>query len=152
MKRINGKKGMSLFYVITMMAVVMALSSIMLSVSLYNNSLAKLTEYKFESRISLDQIGEDFLGGRITSENFKEYDTTYEIIWFLKTVETVVETGIIVKKNNKVLFTVKKINDNITSWIYGEDKIDDNNYTNYCLHTCGYYRTLRWKFFKCINL
>lgn len=112
MNRINGKKGMSLFYVITMMAVVMALSSIMLSVTLYNNSLAKLTEYKFEKRISLDQIGEEFLSGEITSEN----DTTYEIIWFEN------EETLIVKQNNKVLLTVKKINDNdITSWIYGEE-------------------------------
>ena len=124
MNRINGKKGMSLFYVITMMAVVMALSSIMLSVTLYNNSLAKLTEYKFEKRISLDQIGEEFLSGEITSEN----DTTYEIIWFEneepveETGIIVKQTGIIVKQNNKILLTVKKINDNdITSWIYGEE-------------------------------
>lgn len=121
MNRINGKKGMSLFYVITMMAVVMALSSIMLSVTLYNNSLAKLTEYKFEKRISLDQIGEEFLSGEITSENYTNYDTTYEIFWFLETVETVEETGIIVKQNNKVLLTVKKIDNNIKSWIYGEE-------------------------------
>lgn len=121
MNRINGKKGMSLFYVITMMAVVMALSSIMLSVTLYNNSLAKLTEYKFEKRISLDQIGEDFLKGQIIKATIPNYDTTYEIFWFLETVETVEETGIIVKQNNKVLLTVKKINDNITSWIYGEE-------------------------------
>jgi hypothetical protein len=116
MNRINGKKGMSLFYVITMMAVVMALSSIMLSVTLYNNSLAKLTEYKFEKRISLDQIGEEFLSGEITSENYTNYDTTYVIIWFENE-----ETGIIVKQNNKVLLTVKKNDNNITSWIYGEE-------------------------------
>lgn len=115
MNRINGKKGMSLFYVITMMAVVMALSSIMLSVTLYNNSLAKLTEYKFEKRISLDQIGEEFLSGEITSENYTNYDTTYDIKVDYE------ETGIIVKQNNKILLTVKKINDNITSWIYGEE-------------------------------
>lgn len=127
MNRINGKKGMSLFYVITMMAVVMALSSIMLSVTLYNNSLAKLTEYKFEKRISLDQIGEDFLKGQIIEAKIPDYETTYEIIWFEneETVEEtgiiVKQTGIIVKQNNKVLLTVKKINDNITSWIYGEE-------------------------------
>jgi hypothetical protein len=110
MKLFKNKKGMSLFYVIIMMAVVTALSSAMIAAAVYNNTLARLTESKFERRIELDQIGEDFLGGRI---NFEEYDTIYEI-------ETV-ETGIIVKKNNKVLFTVKKINDNITSWIYGEE-------------------------------
>jgi len=120
MNRINGKKGMSLFYVITMMAVVMALSSIMLSVTLYNNSLAKLTEYKFEKRISLDQIGEEFLSGEITSENYTNYDPTYKIIWFENEETGII--GIIVKQNNKVLLTVKKINDNITSWIYGEEK------------------------------
>ena len=120
MNRINGKKGMSLFYVITMMAVVMALSSIMLSVTLYNNSLAKLTEYKFEKRISLDQIGEEFLSGEITSENYTNYDPTYKIIWFENEETEII--GIIVKQNNKVLLTVKKINDNITSWIYGEEK------------------------------
>ncbi|HHX79359.1 MAG TPA: hypothetical protein GX695_06420 [Acholeplasmataceae bacterium] len=120
MNRINGKKGMSLFYVITMMAVVMALSSIMLSVTLYNNSLAKLTEYKFEKRISLDQIGEDFLKGQIIEAKIPDYETTYDIFWF-QNEETVEETGIIVKQNNKVLLTVKKIDNNITSWIYGEE-------------------------------
>lgn len=114
MKLFKNKKGMSLFYVIIMMAVVTALSSAMIAAAVYNNTLARLTESKFERRIELDQIGEDFLGGRI---NFEEYDTIYEI----ETVETGIITGIIVKKNNKVLFTVKKINDNITSWIYGEE-------------------------------
>ena len=124
MKLFKNKKGMSLFYVIIMMAVVTALSSAMIAAAMYNNTLARLTESKFERRIELDQIGEDFLGvlgGRITSEKFKEYDTIYEI----ETIETVEEIGIIVKKEDKKLLTVnvKMISGttNITSWIYGEE-------------------------------
>lgn len=124
MKLFKNKKGMSLFYVIIMMAVVTALSSAMIAAAVYNNTLARLTESKFERRIELDQIGEDFLGvlgGRITSEKFKEYDTIYEI----ETIETVEEIGIIVKKEDKKLLTVnvKMISGttNITSWIYGEE-------------------------------
>ncbi|MFA7038829.1 MAG: hypothetical protein WC200_05785, partial [Bacilli bacterium] len=117
------KKGMSLFYVIIMMAVVTALSSAMIAAAVYNNTLARLTESKFERRIELDQIGEDFLGGIITSENFEEYDTIYEIIWHFETIETVEEIGIIVKKEDKNLLIVKMISGttNITSWIYGEE-------------------------------
>lgn len=124
MKLFKNKKGMSLFYVIIMMAVVTALSSAMIAAAVYNNTLARLTESKFERRIELDQIGEDFLGvlgGRITSEKFKEYDTIYEI----ETIETAEEIGIIVKKEDKKLLTVnvKMISGttNITSWIYGEE-------------------------------
>ena len=123
MKLFKNKKGMSLFYVIIMMAVVTALSSAMIAAAVYNNTLARLTESKFERRIELDQIGEDFLGGRITSENFEEYDTIYEIIWRFETIETVEEIGIIVKKEDKNLLIVKMISGttNITSWIYGEE-------------------------------
>ena len=123
MKLFKNKKGMSLFYVIIMMAVVTALSSAMIAAAVYNNTLARLTESKFERRIELDQIGEDFLGGIITSENFKEYDTIYEIIWHFETIETVEEIGIIVKKEDKNLLIVKMISGttNITSWIYGEE-------------------------------
>lgn len=125
MKLFKNKKGMSLFYVIIMMAVVTALSSAMIAAAVYNNTLARLTESKFERRIELDQIGEDFLGGRITSENFEEYDTIYEIIWHSETIETVEEKeiGIIVKKEDKNLLIVKMISGttNITSWIYGEE-------------------------------
>lgn len=120
MKLFKNKRGMSLFYVIIMMAVVMALSSMMLSAALYNNTLVKLTEYKFETRRGLDLIGEDFINGDIIKTNISEYDTIYEILWFS---ETVTETGIIVKENNVVLLTVKKIDKNITSWVYGEEKI-----------------------------
>ena len=60
MKLFKNKKGMSLFYVIIMMAVVTALSSAMIAAAVYNNTLARLTESKFERRIELDQIGEDF--------------------------------------------------------------------------------------------
>ncbi|MDD2259047.1 MAG: hypothetical protein PHQ79_04530 [Bacilli bacterium] len=123
MKLFKNKKGMSLFYVIIMMAVVTALSSAMIAAAVYNNTLARLTESKFERRIELDQIGEDFLGGIITSENFEEYDTIYEIIWHFETIETVEEIGIIVKKEDKNLLIVKMISGttNITSWIYGEE-------------------------------
>lgn len=118
MKLFKNKKGMSLFYVIIMMAVVTALSSAMIAAAVYNNTLARLTESKFERRIELDQIGEDFLRGRI---NFEEYDTIYEI----ETIETGEEIGIIVKKEDKKLLTVnvKMISGttNITSWIYGEE-------------------------------
>lgn len=115
MKLFKNKKGMSLFYVIIMMAVVTALSSAMIAAAVYNNTLARLTESKFERRIELDQIGEDFLR-RI---NFEEYDTIYEI----ETIETVEEIGIIVKKEDKNLLIVKMISGttNITSWIYGEE-------------------------------
>ena len=90
---------------------------------MYNNTLARLTESKFERRIELDQIGEDFLGGIITSENFEDYDTIYEIIWHFEIVETVEEIGIIVKKEDKNLLIVKMISGttNITSWKYGEE-------------------------------
>ena len=110
-----------MFYVIIMMAVVTALSSAMIAAAVYNNTLARLTESKFERRIELDQIGEDFLRGRITSENFKEYDTIYEIE-IIETVEEE-EIGIIVKKEDKNLLIVKMIRGttNITSWIYGEE-------------------------------
>jgi len=119
MKLFKNKKGMSLFYVIIMMAVVTALSSAMIAAAVYNNTLARLTESKFERRIELDQIGEDFLRGIITSDNFEEYDTIYEI----ETIETVEEIGIIVKKEDKNLLIVKMISGttNITSWIYGEE-------------------------------
>ena len=123
MKLFKNKKGMSLFYVIIMMAVVTALSSAMIAAAVYNNTLARLTESKFERRIELDQIGEDFLGGRITSENFEDYDTIYKIKWHSETIETVEEIGIIVKKEDKNLLIVKMISGttNITSWIYGEE-------------------------------
>lgn len=127
MKLFKNKKGMSLFYVIIMMAVVTALSSAMIAAAVYNNTLARLTESKFERRIELDQIGEDFLGGIITSENFEDYDTIYKIKWHSETIETVEETveeiGIIVKKEDKNLLIVKMISGttNITSWIYGEE-------------------------------
>lgn len=117
MKLFKNKKGMSLFYVIIMMAVVTALSSAMIAAAVYNNTLARLTESKFERRIELDQIGEDFLR-RI---NFEEYDTIYEI----ETIETVEEIGIIVKKEDKYLLIVNvKMRSGttiITSWIYGEE-------------------------------
>lgn len=116
MKLFKNKKGMSLFYVIIMMAVVTALSSAMIAAAVYNNTLARLTESKFERRIELDQIGEDFLRGRI---NFEEYDTIYEI----ETIETGEEIGIIVKKEDKYLLIVKMRSGTtiITSWIYGEE-------------------------------
>lgn len=116
MKLFKNKKGMSLFYVIIMMAVVTALSSAMIAAAVYNNTLARLTESKFERRIELDQIGEDFLSG-IT--NFEEYDTIYEI----ETIETGEEIGIIVKKEDKYLLIVKMRSGTtiITSWIYGEE-------------------------------
>lgn len=118
MKFFKNKKGMSLFYVIIMMAVVTALSSAMIAAAVYNNTLARLTESKFERRIELDQIGEDFLGGRI---NFEEYYTIYEI----EINVTVEEKGIIVKKEDKnlLIVNVKMISGttNITSWIYGEE-------------------------------
>ena len=119
MKLFKNKKGMSLFYVIIMMAVVTALSSAMIAAAVYNNTLARLTESKFERRIELDQIGEDFLGGRITSENFEEYDTIYEI----EIIKIVEEIGIIVKKEDKDLLIVKMRSGTtiITSWIYGEE-------------------------------
>mgnify|MGYP001273136839 CR=1 FL=1 len=118
MKLFKNKKGMSLFYVIIMMAVVTALSSAMIAAAVYNNTLARLTESKFERRIELDQIGEDFLRG-ITSENFEEYDTIYKI----ETIETDEEIGIIVKKEDKDLLIVKMRSGTtiITSWIYGEE-------------------------------
>lgn len=125
MKLFKNKKGMSLFYVIIMMAVVTALSSAMVAAAMYNNTLARLTESKFERRIELDQIGEDFLRGIITDDNFEEYDTIYEIIWHSETIETVEEIGIIVKKEDKnlLIVNVKMISGttNITSWIYGEE-------------------------------
>lgn len=116
MKLFKNKKGMSLFYVIIMMAVVTALSSAMIAAAVYNNTLARLTESKFERRIELDQIGEYFLGGRI---NFEEYYTIYEI----EINVTGEEIGIIVKKEDKKLLIVKMISGttNITSWIYGEE-------------------------------
>lgn len=116
MKLFKNKKGMSLFYVIIMMAVVTALSSAMIAAAVYNNTLARLTESKFERRIELDQIGEDFLREGI---NFEEYDTIYEI----ETIETGEEIGIIVKKEDKYLLIVKMRSGTtiITSWIYGEE-------------------------------
>lgn len=113
MKLIRNKKGMSLIYVISMMFVVMALTLMMLSAAMYNNTLANLTKSKFETKISLDQIGEDFVAGVDVEDEL--YVTSYSL--------DVSEDGkeMEIKKNNKVLLTVKTDGSIITAWIYGEE-------------------------------
>lgn len=115
MKLIRNKKGMSLIYVISMMFVVMALTLMMLSAAMYNNTLANLTKSKFETKISLDQIGEDFVAGVDVADEL--YVTPYS----LDVLEDGNKKEMEIKKSNKILLTVKTDGGIITAWIYGEE-------------------------------
>lgn len=112
-KLLKSKRGMAMESAILFMLIIFSLCALLSAVTLTGHFQNKLDRTLLDSKVALDQIGENFLAGSITDENSEVDGYSYQI-----STESGITTFILTQGETVVLYIEKNSAGKATCWHY----------------------------------